>query len=522
MSFFKRASRTAIVLSIVATLTSAFIPTGAVAQGNPAAGWKTWHLTGPDQFRLGPPPTADSRKTRRELRELLRLQEDRTRSQKRAIKRWHGQPAILPWTRVQLRRFAKNEDARPPVAARSLAILHTGLFDAMVAALDSRDAHSSAARPAPAKLEPRLNPVLRSPTQTYAPVPAAMAGAAEVLLPYLNPAARPGTFEKLADQATESRLWAGIAYRSDVERARKLGQRVAQVVIDHVSTDNSNAAGFSEPRPAPGEARAIPSDNGDPEKQWQPTPRREEPPTGGPVGMWRPWVLSSPGEMTPVLPGPYTYGSPEFMAELHEVIDVQENVSQDDAQNAHFWNDGPGTFTPAGHWADIATDLIKDYKLDTKEATRALALLGVTEADAVIAAFHAKYHWWSIRPISSIWRLCYDTGEERLCTDEEAEALHAQDPALAPYWDTWDPLIETPPFPSYPGGHGTFSGAAGRILSFLIPEAGETLNMLAESAAHSRLSGGIHFHSDNRDALVLGRAVADKTIEYAQNDGSGL
>ncbi|MGH9195725.1 MAG: phosphatase PAP2 family protein, partial [Acidimicrobiia bacterium] len=413
-------------------------------------------------------------------------------------------------------------ELRPPGAARDLAILHTGLYDAMVASYDTKRANRDLTRPAPEVLEPKLKPTLKSPKSTYVPVQATMAGAAEKLLAFLNPSSDPAVFEAMADEAVESRLWAGVAYRSDVESARLLGNQVAAAVIEHVKTDNSTAVGFIEPRPSAGQERAVASGDGDTEKQWQPTPSTFESPVGGPVGMWRPWVIPSGSALTSVIPGPPVYGSPEFLAEVHEVIEVSETLTESQGQTAFFWDDAPGSHTPSGHWFEIATDVALDYKLSTKETARAFALLGAAEADASIAFFAAKYHWWSIRPISVIWRLCNESGVERLCTDSEAEALYNTDPARVPYWNEWFALIETPPFPSYPGGHSTFSGAAGKVLTYLVPEAGETLNQLAEEAAMSRLYGGIHFHSDNRDGLILGRTVADYAIEWAETDGSGL
>jgi membrane-associated phospholipid phosphatase len=494
----------------------------AAQQGSDPSTWKTWHLTGPDQFRLSAPPAPDSRRTHRELKELERLQNHRTKHQRRVIRRWNQTPAPVPWTNVILDQLDDYQSLRPSFATRDLAVLHTGLYDAMVAASDSRVAYSGSTRPAPEVLDPSLRPLLRSPTSSYAPVQAVMAGTAERLLTYLNPEVSPSTFERLADDAVNSRLWAGVAYRSDVERGRELGHEVAQAVIDHVSSDNSNSTQLSEGRPQPGEDRAQASGDGDVTKQWQPTPSAFEQAIGARVGTWRPWLLSAPDQLVSLLPGPYAYGSQQFMDELHQVIDVQANLTDAERSQAFFWDDSPGSYTPAGHWFSIALGLINDYKLNTAEATRALALLGATEVDAVISFFRAKYHWWSIRPVTAIWRLCYDTGTERLCTDQEAQSLHEQDPSLAPYWGTWYPLIETPPFPSYPGGHGTFSGAAGKVLSYLVPEAGDTLNQLAEAAANSRLYGGIHYDSDNQDGLLLGRAVADEAIQYGESDGSGL
>jgi membrane-associated phospholipid phosphatase len=46
------------------------------------------------------------------------------------------------------------------------------------------------------------------------------------------------------------------------------------------------------------------------------------------------------------------------------------------------------------------------------------------------------------------------------------------------------------------------------------------LTALADEAGMSRLWGGIHFPSDIRVGLALGRAVAQRVVERAQDDGS--
>jgi membrane-associated phospholipid phosphatase len=337
---------------------------------------------------------------------------------------------------------------------------------------------------------------------SYVPVEAAMAGAAEKILPYLFPAEDPLAIQELATEAVESRLWAGVNYRSDVDAARLLGNQVGAAVVEHMKTDGSPGAGPAHPRPAG-------------ESYWSPTAPGFEQPTGGPVGKWRPWLMSTGDQLRTVIPGPFPYQSEEFLAELHEVIDVQTNLTNDQQDTAYFWNDGPGTFTPAGHWFDIAIELVKDFHIGDNQTTRMFALLGATEADGAIAFFEAKYFWWSIRPISAVWRLC--DGGDTLCTEQEL----TDDPSRATYRGTWFSIIQTPPFPSYPGGHSTFSGGAGKLLTYFIPEAGDTLNEFANAAAMSRLYGGIHYRSDNDAGLILGRAVADLAIQRAESDGSG-
>ena len=72
-----------------------------------------------------------------------------------------------------------------------------------------------------------------------------------------------------------------------------------------------------------------------------------------------------------------------------------------------------------------------------------LTRLGVAEADAFIGCWHAKYQYDLLRPITYIRRVI--------------------DPK-------WEPLLNTPPFPEYPSGHSTQSGAAAAVLTNLFGE----------------------------------------------------
>ncbi|MBK8286043.1 MAG: phosphatase PAP2 family protein [Ahniella sp.] len=103
-------------------------------------------------------------------------------------------------------------------------------------------------------------------------------------------------------------------------------------------------------------------------------------------------------------------------------------------------------------------------------------------ADAFVACWDSKYHYWSIRPITA------------------AKRLLGQD---------FKPPILTPPFPSYTSGHATFSGAASRVIGRYIPARAEELDRMAEEAAMSRLYGGIHFPLRQRCGIGAGRRIAD-------------
>jgi hypothetical protein len=130
--------------------------------------------------------------------------------------------------------------------------------------------------------------------------------------------------------------------------------------------------------------------------------------------------------------------------------------------------------------------------------------------DAFVATWHAKYHYWSIRPVTAIRRARIGG-------------------APNPYYDPgWLPNLGTPPFPAYPSGHSAESAAAARVLQYLMPDSGErskaiaaemgaagSIDELAEQAAYSRLLGGIHFRADNEAGLILGRRIAALAIERA-------
>src|SRR5262249_30518429 len=150
--------------------------------------------------------------------------------------------------------------------------------------------------------------------------------------------------------------------------------------------DGHTNTGFSSPRPA-----------GD--SYWVSTPPTYEPPIGGAVGTWKPWLMTAPDEFLSLLPGPSPYGSPAFMAQVQKVLDVHAHLTEEQKQIAHFWDDGAGPFTPPGHWFNIAIDLVGSFHLSAPRATEAFAALGTAEADSAIAFFQAKYHWWAIRPV---------------------------------------------------------------------------------------------------------------------------
>jgi membrane-associated phospholipid phosphatase len=174
---------------------------------------------------------------------------------------------------------------------------------------------------------------------------------------------------------------------------------------------------------------------------------------------------------------------------MNEVYAVSQTLTEEQKRIADYWADGAGTVTPPGHWNLIAVDLVRGAGRSTLDTAQLFAVLNTAQADAFIACWDAKYAYWSLRPVTAIRRLI--------------------DPS-------WLSYIATPPFPSYPSGHSTTSGAASAALAAFFPGKAEELAAMAEEAAVSRLYGGIHYTTDNQVWLALGRRIGQVAIQAYQ------
>ena len=155
---------------------------------------------------------------------------------------------------------------------------------------------------------------------------------------------------------------------------------------------------------------------------------------------------------------------------------------------AQKWNDGAGTYSPPGHWNDVALEYVCDAKMSEVRAARVFALLNMAMHDAGVGCWESKYHYFNPRP------------------------------------SQMDPSIKTqiglPNFPSYTSGHSTFSASAASILSYLFPSGAERFAAMRDEASMSRLYGGIHYRSDLEQGKAHGARIAGYTLNFARSDGS--
>jgi membrane-associated phospholipid phosphatase len=469
-----------------------------------AGRWESWLAPSARGVRPPAPPSQASSLTRTELRELLDLQSRRSDATRAIVQFWDPQGGLLRWSQILLDKIKQNK-VNPVRAARDLALFHTALADATTCAWDAKFAYN---RPQPARLNRRIISLSQNDPQlpAYTSEHAAIGAAAATVLSYLFPAqtalvhGQTMTFDAIANEAALSRLWAGANYRSDLEAGIRIGQAIGWMAISRGQSDGSSA--IWDPITQPGRLFGP--------QYWVPTPPGNVfPPLEPMAPFWTPWLLESPSQFRPPVPpalqGPFP--SPQFLAETNEVKQTVDSLTEAQRTIALFWADDPGvTFTPPGHWAQVAAQQVAAAKLSTPRAARALALVAVGLADSAIACWDCKYAYWVLRPITAIRML---VGQ--------------------PFYDpNFQTVITTPPFPSYISGHSTFSGCAAAVLEYLFPGGkvtdalgqSVTFSQAADQAAASRLYAGIHYRSDNEQGLVCGRHVAEMVIRRAQTDGA--
>src|SRR5512132_2086652 len=204
------------------------------------------------------------------------------------------------------------------------------------------------------------------------------------------------------------------------------------------------------------------------------------------MATWKTWVLASASEFRS--PPPLAHDSPEKAAELAELKTFQRTPKTNAAAN--FWEYAAGGLRAHHYWSGQIGRLILEYRLDDNPplAARAYALPNTTSQDAGTACWDSKYAYWAIRPFQL-------------------------DPDVKP-------LFSTPNHPSYPAAHGCLSTATAAILGYLFPRDAATLAALAQEANGARIWAGIHYRSDTVAGAALGRAVANKVIEWARKDSS--
>jgi membrane-associated phospholipid phosphatase len=127
-------------------------------------------------------------------------------------------------------------DDNAPRAARTFVLPFVTLYDAGIACWDAKYAYWAIR---PFQLDPDVKPIFTTPNHPSYPAAHACASTSVTrMLGYLFPRDA-DAFARLGERAGESRIWAGIHYRSDVVAGRQLAIAVADKVIARARQDGA-------------------------------------------------------------------------------------------------------------------------------------------------------------------------------------------------------------------------------------------------------------------------------------------
>jgi hypothetical protein len=320
---------------------------------------------------------------------------------------------------------------------------------------------------------------------------AAVAAAAHRILVHYLPAQAPAILDP-AYTASLAAIPDGQAKTDGVAT----GEQVAALLIAERADDGFRAPVTYTPPDPP-----IPG-------VWIPT--ASTPPIGTYLGLMRPFSLDSADQFRPG--GPPALDSKKWARQYNEVKEIGSSTSTtrtgEQTLAARFWAEPPvqqarGSFRR----------FVLDHDLDIVDASRFMAMISVTYADALIACFDAKYHYTLWRPITAIRAGDTDGNQETVA-----------DPA-------WSPMLPgTPNHPEYPSAHSCITPAGGRVVArflgtgridFTVPSLTglgdrhfDRVKDLKYDVGNARIWGGIHYRSAVEDGAIIGKKTTNQVLAH--------
>jgi len=201
---------------------------------------RPFFLKSGDQFRPGPPPAFGSPAYLAALAEIRQFSDQRTADQLRIAEFWAMPTVAAFWNHEATTLIASNRlDERR--AAHILAVMHMATMDANIACHDAKYTYWLIR---PYRADPAIiTPIPRPQHPSYPSDHACASGTSAYVLGGLFPA-EAERLAALADEAGESRLYAGIHYRFDKDAGLHIARRVAALALERGSSHAEH-----DPRP---------------------------------------------------------------------------------------------------------------------------------------------------------------------------------------------------------------------------------------------------------------------------------
>lgn len=193
--------------------------------------WLFDSLTMVTTIRPAAPPSTGSQKMKDETEEIYQITKNLTREQLRIADFWaDGLRTYTPpghWNYIAATDFAQQNfsEAR---WARNMALLNMAIMDAGVVCWDTKNTYYN---PRPMQMDPRIKTGIGLPNfPSYISGHSTFSGAASTVLGYIIPG-RAQAYTDMAKEASVSRMYGGIHFRSDCEIGLTTGNKVGSYAV---------------------------------------------------------------------------------------------------------------------------------------------------------------------------------------------------------------------------------------------------------------------------------------------------
>lgn len=300
-----------------------------------------------------------------------------------------------------------------------------------------------------------------------------------------------------------------IGYSDEtVENSKKYALAVSKQILAYARAD-----GYNKISNLP---RYTPIDT---EGSWYPTPPSYLAAIEPYFNTVRSFTLDSCTQFKPAPPISFSKDKRSAFYELM-LLNYEISMSEDHRVIASFWDCNPFAvqdighlliglkkISPGAHWLGITGIACEKTKTGFNKSMQIYTVISVGLMDAFICCWDEKYRSNRIRPETAIRRYV--------------------DP-------TWQPILQTPPFPEYVSGHSTISSTSATILTHyfgdkfhytdsievkygLAPRSFDSFQQAAEEAAISRFYGGIHFMDAVDNGRTQGLRVGEWVLDKIKN-----
>lgn len=191
-------------------------------------------------LRPSPPPSVKSQLMKDETEEIYQFVKNPTRERIRIVHFWaDGVGTSTPpghWDEIAAEDFITKNFSEVRWA-RNMALLNMALMDAAIICWDAKYHYFN---PRPTQLDPRIKTLTGIPNfPAFISGHSTFSGAASTILGYIIPENK-NKYEAMALEASLSRMYGGIHYRSDCERGLETGKNVGSYAVQRAMTDGAD------------------------------------------------------------------------------------------------------------------------------------------------------------------------------------------------------------------------------------------------------------------------------------------